>query len=226
MARVGFKHVQVVQEQEQPDADFSTVAQPNPEEPDAFKLAMEYGKKYDADILLATDPDTDRAGVVKGGAGDYELLNGNQIGALLLHYLITEKQKKGELAAGATVLKTIVTSELGRDIAEAHGLETIDTLTGFKYISEKIKEFEETGDREFLFRYEESYGYLIGDFVRDKDAVQTCLLIAEAAAYYKAKDMNLNDALVEIFEEYGYYKEGLESLTLEGRQALKRLPQC
>jgi len=224
LARVGFKHVQVVREQENPDADFSTVDQPNPEEPAAFKLEMEYGEKHDADILLATDPDTDRVGVaVRNKAGDYELLNGNQIGALLLHYLITEKQKKGELAAGATVLKTIVTSELGRDIAEAHGLETIDTLTGFKYISEKIKEFEKTGDREFLFGYEESYGYLIGDFVRDKDAVQTCLLIAEAAAFYKAKNMNLNDALLEIFEEYGYYKEGLESLTLEGKAGVEKI---
>lgn len=224
LANVGFKHVQVVHEQEQPDADFSTVDKPNPEEPAAFKLAIQYGETYDADILLATDPDTDRVGVaVRGEAGDYQLLNGNQIGALLLHYLITEKQKKGELADGATVLKTIVTSELGRDIAAAHGLETIDTLTGFKYISEKIKEFEETDDREFLFGYEESYGYLIGDFVRDKDAVQTCLLIAETAAYYKAKDMNLNDALLAIFEEYGYYKEGLESLTFEGKAGVEKI---
>src|SRR5699024_10874204 len=142
------------------------------------------GEKYNADILLATDPDTDRVGVaVKNKAGNYELLSGNQIGALLLHYLITEKQKKAVLAENATVLKTIVPSELGRDIATAQGLDTIDTLTGFKYISEKIKEFEETGERQFLFGYEESYGYLIGDFVHDKDAVQTCLLIAEAVAY-------------------------------------------
>ena len=224
LARVGFKHVQVVREQENPDADFSTVYQPNPEEPAAFKLAMEYVEKHGADILLATDPDTDRVGVaVKNKEGTYQLLNGNQIGALLLHYLITEKQKKGELAKNVTVLKTIVTSELGRDIAKAHGLETIDTLTGFKYISEKIKEFEETGELEFLFGYEESRGYLIGDFVRDKDAVQTCLLIAEAAAFYKAKDMNLNDALLSIFEEYGYYKEGLESLTLEGKAGVEKI---
>src|SRR5699024_5014375 len=224
LANIGFKHVQVVEEQEQPDADFTTVDKPNPEEPAAFKLAMEYGEKYDADILLATDPDTDRVRVaVRNKAGNYQLLTGNQIGALLLHYLITEKQKKGELAENATVLKTIVTSELGRDIAKAHGLKTIDTLTGFKYISEKIKEFEETGYREFLFGYEESYGYLIGDFVRDKDAVQTCLLIAEAAAYYKTKDMNLYDGLLEIFEEYGYYKEGLESLTLEGKAGVEKI---
>lgn len=224
LANIGFKQVQVVHEQKLPDADFSTVDKPNPEEPAAFKLAIQYGETYDADILLATDPDTDRVGVaVRGEAGDYQLLNGNQIGALLLHYLITEKQKKGELADGATVLKTIVTSELGRDIAAAHGLETIDTLTGFKYISEKIKEFEKTDDREFLFGYEESYGYLIGDFVRDKDAVQTCLLIAETAAYYKAKDMNLNDALLAIFEEYGYYKEGLESLTFEGKAGVEKI---
>lgn len=224
LANIGFKHVQVVTEQELPDANFSTVEKPNPEEPAAFKLAIEYGEKYNADILLATDPDTDRVGVaVRNKAGNYQLLTGNQIGALLLHYLIPEKQKKGELAKNATVLKTIVTSELGRDIAEAHGLKTIDTLTGFKYISEKIKEFEKTGERQFLFGYEESYGYLIGDFVRDKDAVQTCLLIAEAAASYKTKDMNLYDGLLEIFEEYGYYKEGLESLTLEGKAGVEKI---
>src|SRR5699024_639501 len=131
LANIGFKHVQVVTEQELPDADFSTVEKPNPEEPAAFKLAIEYGEKYNADILLATDPDTDRVGVaVKNKAGNYELLSGNQIGALLLHYLITEKQKKAVLAENATVLKTIVPSELGRDIATAQGLDTIDTLTG------------------------------------------------------------------------------------------------
>ncbi len=224
LQQIGFKHVQVVKEQELPDGDFPTVNYPNPEEPNAFKLAIEYGKNYGADILLATDPDTDRVGVaVKNCDGEYQLLTGNQIGALLLHYLITEKQKKNKLPDNATVLKTIVTSELGRDIAEAHGLETIDTLTGFKYISEKIREFEATREHSFLFGYEESYGYLIGDFVRDKDAVQACLLISEVAAYYKRKDMNLYDALMEIFAEYGYYCEGLESLKLEGKAGVEKI---
>lgn len=220
----GFKHVHIVKEQEQPDPNFSTVDYPNPEEPSAFKLAIEYGKHHNADILLATDPDTDRVGVaVKDKDGEYQLLTGNQIGALFLHYLITQKKKKDELPDNATVLKTIVTSELGRDIAQAHGLETIDTLTGFKYISEKIKEFEETGERTFLLGYEESYGYLIGDFVRDKDAIQACVLIAEAAAYYQTENKSLLDVLNNIFEEYGYYREGLESLTLEGKEGLERI---
>lgn len=218
---VGFKHVHVVNEQEHPDGDFPTVNYPNPEDPAAFSLAMEYGKKHGADILLATDPDADRVGIAVRVDEDYKLLTGNQIGALLLHYLIT--QKKNDLPKGATVLKTIVTSELGRDIAAAHGIETIDTLTGFKYISEKIREFEAQGDRSFLLGYEESYGYLIGDFVRDKDAVQTCLLLAEVAAYYKVKKMTLLDALSEIFKEYGYYLEGLESLTLEGKEGVEKI---
>lgn len=220
---IGFTNVQVVKEQELPDPNFSTVDYPNPEEPAAFSLAMKYGEKNAADILLATDPDTDRMGVAVKSETGYELLTGNQIGALLLHYLITQKQARNELPKNGAVLKTIVTSELGRDIAEAHGIETIDVLTGFKYISEKIKEFEETGAHTFLFGYEESYGYLIGDFVRDKDAVQACLLITEAAAFYKVKNKTLLDALNEIFEEYGFYKEGLASLTLEGKAGVEKI---
>ena len=220
---IGFTNVQVVKEQELPDPNFSTVDYPNPEEPAAFSLAMKYGEKNDADILLATDPDTDRMGVAVKSETGYELLTGNQIGALLLHYLITQKQARNELPKNGAVLKTIVTSELGRDIAEAYGIETIDVLTGFKYISEKIKEFEETGTHTFLLGYEESYGYLIGDFVRDKDAVQACLLIAEAAAFYKVKNKTLLDALNEIFEEYGFYKEGLASLTLEGKAGVEKI---
>lgn len=221
---IGFKHVEVVKEQELPDSNFSTVHSPNPEEHAAFELAIQYGEKYDAAILLATDPDADRVGVaVRNEIGEYEVLTGNQVGALLLHYLIEEKQKQGTLNANATVLKTIVTSEMGRDIAAAHGLETIDTLTGFKYISEWIKRFEETGDKSFLFGYEESYGYLIGDFVRDKDAVQTCLLIAEVAASYKSKQMTMHEGLMELYETYGYYREGLESLTLKGKDGVEQI---
>lgn len=223
LKQIGFKHIQVVEEQALPDGNFSTVTFPNPEEPAAFALAIEYGKKMDADILLATDPDADRVGVAVKSGDDYTLLTGNQIGALLLHYLITQKAKQHTLPENSVVIKTIVTSELGRDIATAHGIETMDTLTGFKYISEKINEFEEQGNHSFLFGYEESYGYLIGDFVRDKDAVQTCLLIAEVAAYYKTKAMTLNDALHKIFETYGYYQEGLGSLTLEGKEGVEKI---
>lgn len=219
-----FKHVHVVREQEQPDPDFSTVIYPNPEEQAAFKLAIRDGEELDADILLATDPDADRVGVaVKNVDKEYEVLTGNQVGALLLNYLITQKKLNGTLEEGATVLKTIVTSELGSDIARAHGIETIDTLTGFKYIGEKINEFHQSGKRSFLFGYEESYGYLIGDFVRDKDAVQTCLLIAEVAAYYKTRSMSLFDGLEELFETYGYYQEHLKSITLKGKKGLEEI---
>ncbi|MGJ9457970.1 phospho-sugar mutase [Oceanobacillus sp. CF4.6] len=221
---IGFKHVHVVKEQELPDSNFPTVTSPNPEEHAAFALAIQYGEKYDADMLIGTDPDADRVGVaVRNSQGNYEVLTGNQVGALLLHYLITEKQKQGELASNATVLKTIVTSEIGRDIAAAHGLDTIDTLTGFKFIGEKIKEYEQTGERSFLFGYEESYGYLIGDFVRDKDAVQACVLIAEVGAYYKSKNMTVYEGLLDIFKQYGYYKEGLESLTLKGKDGVEQI---
>src|SRR5699024_3607193 len=184
---------------------------------------MEYGEKQDADILLATDPDADRVGVAVKVGSRYELLNGNQIGALLLHYLITEKQKKNALCPTSTMIKTIVTSELGTEIATAAGLKTIDTLTGFKYISAKIKEFESDSHQSFLMGYEESYGYLIGEFVRDKDAVQTCLLNAEVAGVYKKHQKTLVDALEDIYQQYGYFKEGLESLTLAGREGMEKI---
>ncbi|MFD1848841.1 phospho-sugar mutase [Oceanobacillus bengalensis] len=224
LEQLGFKHVQVVKEQELPDSNFSTVTSPNPEEHAAFELAIAYGEEYGADMLLGTDPDTDRVGVaVRNDKGEYQVLTGNQVGALLLHYLITEKKSRGELADNAVVLKTIVTSEIGRDIAEANGLETIDTLTGFKFIGEKIREFEASGDKTFLFGYEESYGYLVGDFVRDKDAVQACLLVAEVGAYYKTKGMTLYEGLLDVFKQYGYYKEGLQSLTLKGKDGTEQI---
>ncbi|WP_404455267.1 phospho-sugar mutase [Oceanobacillus kapialis] len=217
---IGFSNVEVVKEQVLPDSNFSTVTSPNPEEHAAFALAIEYGMKYNGDILLGTDPDTDRVGVAaKNAQGQYEVLTGNQVGALLLHYLITQKQNHPT----STVLKTIVTSEMGRDIAAAHGLETIDTLTGFKYIGAWINAFHEQKDRQFLFGYEESYGYLIGDFVRDKDAVQSCLLIAEVAAYYKSKTMSLYEGLTSLYEQYGYYREDLVSLTLKGKAGVEQI---
>ncbi|CQR46369.1 Phosphoglucomutase [Paraliobacillus sp. PM-2] len=224
LKKMGFKQVEVVAEQELPDPNFSTVKSPNPEEHAAFELAIKQGEKHHADILLATDPDTDRVGVaVKDEEGKYQVLTGNQVGALLLNYLITEKKQQGTLAPHATVLKTIVTSEIGRDIANKHGLETVDTLTGFKFIGEKIKEYKETGQHHFLFGYEESYGYLIGDFVRDKDAVQACMMAAEVAAYYKTKGKTLYQGLLEIFEQYGYYFESLQSLTLKGKDGAEQI---
>ncbi|MBN8209327.1 phospho-sugar mutase [Bacillus sp. NTK071] len=220
----GFNQVTVVEEQELPDPNFSTVSSPNPEEHAAFELAIKYGEKQDADLLLATDPDADRVGVaVKNKEGQYVVLTGNQTGALLLNYIITQKKENGVLPENGAVLKTIVTSEIGRKIAEDNGLTSYDTLTGFKFIGEKIKEFETSGEHTFLFGYEESYGYLVGDFVRDKDAVQACLVAAEVAAFYKSKGMTLYEGLLEVFEQYGYYQEGLESLTLKGKEGAEKI---
>ncbi|WP_374988836.1 phospho-sugar mutase [Priestia megaterium] len=220
----GFTNVTVVKEQELPDPNFSTVKSPNPEEHAAFELAIQYGKEIDADILMGTDPDADRLGVaVKNENGEYVVLTGNQMGALMLHYLLTQKQKQNILPANGVVVKTIVTSEIGRAIATSFELETIDTLTGFKFIGEKINEFEQTKEYQFQFGYEESYGYLIGDFVRDKDAVQSAVFAAEVAAYYKAQGKSLYEGLVEIFETYGFYKESLQSLTLKGKDGSEQI---
>ncbi|WP_274495953.1 phospho-sugar mutase [Priestia megaterium] len=220
----GFTNVTAVKEQELPDANFSTVQSPNPEEHAAFKLAIQHGKEIDADILMATDPDADRLGVaVKDESGEYVVLTGNQLGALMLHYLLTQKKEQGILPENGAVVKTIVTSEIGRTIAASFGLETIDTLTGFKFIGEKINEFEQSGDYQFQFGYEESYGYLIGDFVRDKDAVQSAVFAAEVAAYYKAQGKSLYEGLLAIFEEYGYYRESLCSITLKGKDGAEQI---
>jgi len=220
----GFTNVTVVKEQELPDPNFSTVQSPNPEEHAAFELAIQYGKEIDADLLMATDPDADRLGVaVKDSTGEYVVLTGNQLGALMLHYLLTQKKAQGLLPQNGAVVKTIVTSEIGRAIASSFGLETFDTLTGFKFIGEKINEFEQSGDYQFQFGYEESYGYLIGDFVRDKDAVQSAVFAAEVAAYYKAQGKSLYEGLIEIFSKYGYYKESLRSITLKGKDGAEQI---
>ncbi|MFD1780687.1 phospho-sugar mutase [Fredinandcohnia salidurans] len=220
----GYENVTVVKEQELPDPNFSTVKSPNPEEHAAFELAIKEGKRIDADVLIGTDPDADRLGVaVKDDNGEYVVLTGNQTGAILLHYILSEKKKQGILPENGIVLKTIVTSEIGREIAKSFGLDTIDTLTGFKFIGEKIKEFEQTGEYKFQFGYEESYGYLIGDFARDKDAVQAALLAVEVCAFYKNKGMTMYEGLMEIFEKYGYYREGLESLTLKGKEGAEQI---
>ncbi|ANF35826.1 phospho-sugar mutase [Bacillus velezensis] len=221
---LGYKNVTVVKEQELPDPDFSTVKSPNPEEHAAFEYAIKLGEEQNADILVATDPDADRLGIaVKNSEGKYTVLTGNQTGALLLHYLLSEKKKQGTLPKNGVVMKTIVTSELGRAVASSFGLDTVDTLTGFKFIGEKIKEYEKSGQYTFQFGYEESYGYLIGDFARDKDAIQAALLAVEVCAFYKKQGMSLYDALLSIFKEYGYYREGLKSLTLKGKQGAEQI---
>ncbi|MFE8696216.1 phospho-sugar mutase [Cytobacillus sp. FJAT-53684] len=221
---LNYTNVQVVKEQELPDPEFSTVSSPNPEEKSAFELAIKLGEKTNADLLIATDPDADRLGIaVKDQAGEYILLTGNQTGALLLHYILSQKKEKGTLPVNGIVLKTIVTSELGRKIASSFQVETADVLTGFKFIAEKMKGYDETGKYEFLFGYEESYGYLIGDFARDKDAVQAAILAAEVAAFYKKKGLSLYDALLSLFNQYGYYVEGLKSLTLKGKEGAEKI---
>lgn len=220
----GFENVIVVKEQEQPDPNFSTVSSPNPEEHAAFAIAIRYGEETEADLLLATDPDADRLGVaVKNHLGEYTVLTGNQTGALMLHYLLSQKQEKGTLPPNGVVLKTIVTSELGRAIAESFGQKTVDVLTGFKFIGEKMKEYEKTSEFNFQFGYEESYGYLIGDFVRDKDAVQAALFVTEVAAYYKSQGKTLYDGLLEVYQKYGFFREGLKSVTLKGKDGAEQI---
>ena len=224
LAALGYRNVSVVKEQELPDPEFSTVKSPNPEEHAAFELAIRDGKKVGADILIATDPDADRLGIaVPNEEGEYIVLTGNQTGALLVDYLLSQKQEKGILPQNGVVLKTIVTSELGRRIAAAFNLETVDVLTGFKFIAEKIKEYETTGEHTFLFGYEESYGYLIGDFARDKDAVQAALLATEVCAHYKKQGLTLYEGMLRVFEKYGFYQEGLRSLTLKGKEGAEMI---
>ncbi|ASA96716.1 phospho-sugar mutase [Anoxybacillus flavithermus] len=220
----GYEHVFVVKEQEQPDPNFSTVKSPNPEEHAAFELAIQLGKQVDADVLIATDPDADRLGIaVKNDEGEYVVLTGNQTGGLLLHYILSQKKEKGILPKNGIVFKTIVTSEFGRAIAKSFGIETMDTLTGFKFIGEKIKQYEQTGEYVFQFGYEESYGYLIGDFARDKDAIQAAVLVVEVCAFYKKQGLSLYEALMRLFEQYGYYQEGLRTLTLKGKEGAERI---
>lgn len=226
LSEAGYEHIHYVEEQMDPNGDFPTVKSPNPEEKGAFEYAIQYGAKYDADILIATDPDGDRVGLAVQSSEGYKLLTGNQTGAILIEYLLTQRKAKGEMPANGRVFKTIVTSDLGRVIAEYHGASTEDVLTGFKFIGEKIKQYEKTKEYEFLFGYEESYGYLVKSFARDKDAIQSVLAIVEAAAYYKEQGMTLVDVLHALYERHGYYLEGLVSVTkkgVSGAQAIKKL---
>lgn len=224
LKEVGFTDVTVVKEQELPDPNFSTVKSPNPEEHAAFEYAIRDGEKVGADVLIATDPDADRLGVaVRNHNGEFQVLTGNQTGALMLDYLLSQKKENGTLPENGVVLKTIVTSEIGRTIAKAYGLDTVDTLTGFKFIGEKIRQYEESGQYEFQFGYEESYGYLIRPFCRDKDAVQSVLFACEVAAYYKSQGKTLYDGLLEVFEKYGFFREDLVSLTLKGKDGAEQI---
>ncbi len=215
------KNVSIVKEQELPDGNFSTVRSPNPEEKDALTLALKQAEAEGADIVIGTDPDCDRIGVGVLHNGAYQLLTGNQTGALLVDFVL--KFKKDSMPENAAVVKTIVTSGLGAAIAEKNGAKSVQTLTGFKYIGEKICLWEESGEHTFLFGYEESYGYLAGTHARDKDAVSSAMLIAEMASYYKNKGMTLVDAMNGIYEEYGYYFDCLETIVLKGKEGAEKI---
>jgi len=217
LQQAGFTSISIVKEQALPDGNFSTVEVPNPEVPSAFNLAIKLGKKVAADVLVATDPDADRLGLaVRKADGEYQLLSGNQIAALLAKYILEAHKQRGTLPKNAIFIKSIVSTELVRKIAESYNVPTLNVLTGFKFIAEKIKEFEKTHEHTYLFGFEESYGYLIKPFVRDKDAIQALLLIAEVAAFYKEQGKTLDDGLQEIFKEYGYYSEKTISLMMDG----------
>ncbi|EQG56050.1 phosphoglucomutase/phosphomannomutase, C-terminal domain protein [Clostridioides difficile DA00145] len=223
----GFENVMVVKEQELPDSNFSTVKYPNPEEKSVFNIAIEMAKNNDTDLIIGTDPDCDRVGiVVKDSSGEYVVLNGNQVGSLLVRYILESLVEENKLPKNnPTIIKTIVTSELGAKIAKAYNVDCLNTLTGFKFIGEKIKAFEESNDRSFIMGYEESYGYLIGTHARDKDGVVSSLMICEMAAYYSSKGMNLYEALIDTYNKFGYYKEDLKSVTLKGIDGIKKIKE-
>ena len=226
LAEVGFENVIVVPEEQNPDPNFAGIEYPNPEEHKALTRGIALAKAEGADLVIATDPDCDRVGVaVKTTTGDYALLTGNQIGAMLTNYIIESSKEENKLDPKATLVKTIVTSEFGADIARVNNLGVINVLTGFKFIGQKIKSFEESGDRTYLFGYEESYGYLVGTHARDKDGVVASLLISEMAAYYYDKGMSLYEGLQELYKKYGYFKEKTISLTLKGIEGLAKIKE-
>lgn len=214
--------VTVVKEQELPDGNFSTVRSPNPEEKDALLIAIDKAKEIGADLVLGTDPDCDRVGIaVKNSDGEFVLFTGNQTGALLVKFVL--EMKKDTLNEKSTLVKTIVTSELGANIGRKYGLQVEETLTGFKYIGDKINKYEDTGEKEFVIGYEESYGYLVGTHARDKDAVVSSMLICQMAAWYKAQGKTLIDGLNDIYAEYGYYLDSLDAFVLKGKDGAEKI---
>ncbi len=226
LKEVGITHVSVVKEQELPDPNFSTLKVPNPEDPSAFTLAMKLADEVGADVIFGTDPDCDRLGVaVRDKEGKFQLLTGNQIGCVLLHYILSSRKAQGTLPANGAAVKSIVSTSLANRICEDYGVEMFETLTGFKFIGEKIQQFQDTGSHTFLFGFEESYGFLSSTFVRDKDGVNASLLIAELAASCKAQGITLYDRLQEIFARYGTFVEKVVSTTLPGKDGVARMQQ-
>lgn len=224
LTRLGYDLVPVL-EQCEPDTEFSNTKNPNPETKEAFELAVETAKKVGADIAITTDPDCDRLGVAVKQGDDYILMTGNQSGAVLLKYIIEQRIANGTLPKNPIMFNTIVTSNIGDKICEKYGVEVEKTLTGFKFIGDKIHKYEQTNEKQFVFGYEESYGYLISDIVRDKDAVQSSLMLCEAAAYYKAKGKTLYDILLEIYNEFGFYKDSLTNVVLKGADGAEKIQQ-
>ena len=224
LKQAGFENFTMVPQQAEPDPEFSTVKKPNPEDPAAFDLAIELGKKEGADLLIGVDPDADRLGAaVRQPDGEYKLLTGNQIAAILLNYILTARKDAGTLPANAVAVKSIVSSEFATKVAANFNVKMINVLTGFKFIAEQIKNFEADGSHTFMFGFEESYGYLIRPFVRDKDAIQSLVMLAEVAAFYKKQGMNLYDGLQELFKKYGYFAEKTIALTFDGVEGAKEI---
>lgn len=222
--KIGIKHVIVEPNQAKPDPAFSTVKSPNPEDKEGFTKAIELAKENGASLIIGTDPDADRVGVVvRDKDGEYQILTGNQTGALLCHYVLEAKKKKGTLTDKSVIIKTIVTSDASREIAKDYGVNVIDVFTGFKYIAEKIADFEVTGAHTYEFGFEESYGYLPGTYARDKDAVGAAMLIAEMAADYQTKGMTLYDGLMELYEKYGFFAESTVSVYMYGKDGMQQI---
>ena len=225
LKELGFEQVFVVPEQELPDPDFTTLEYPNPEDPKAFELALKLAKKVDADIVLATDPDADRLGIYAKDtkSGEYKAYTGNMSGLLIAEYELDQKRQKGILPRNGALIKTIVSSNMADQIIKEYNIKLIEVLTGFKYIGEQIKLFEGNKKYEYVFGYEESYGCLVGTYARDKDAVCAVMCLCEAAAYYKKQGLTLWDQMINIYEKYGYYKEGLASITLKGADGATKI---
>ncbi len=224
LKNIGFKNVIVVKEQDTPDGNFPTVKSPNPENKEGFEIAIRMAKENDVDVIIGTDPDCDRVGiVVRDADGVYRTLTGNQTGALLVEYILRSKKEKGILPDNGVVIKTIVSTELAAAIAESYGMEIMNVLTGFKYIGEKMTEFAEKKNYTYLIGFEESYGYLVGNHARDKDGVVASMLIAEMAAYYKTLNKSLYEALQDIYKKYGYYAEKTNSYTMPGKDGMEKM---
>ncbi len=224
MTKLGYNIVPVLSQCD-PDPDFSKTKTPNPEEAGAYEVGIEEAKKIDADLVVICDPDADRLGIAVKHDGQYILMTGNQTGAVLLEYVLSQRQAKGILPSNAVIFNTVVTSDIGEIIAKSYGVETEKTLTGFKFIGDKIRQYEKTGEKQFVFGYEESYGYVIKEFVRDKDAPQAVLMIAEAACYYKHQGLDLYQVLLNLYAKHGTFLESQRSLSLKGVEGAKRIKE-